>query len=776
VRPLLTSVPGLHRALRSPGAWAALGLLLLALYALPELIGRRADADAPIDASSLSLRGFESDATGALRAVAAQGDLHEVGVPIALRRHRRHEIRFDVLRPAQSPVRLHVDFYAEGYDRSRHERVLEIGTASVGARMRLRIDSGRSPERALLRFFYQGPPGLVLANVHFREVSWLRSAYDALTLGLAVAALLLAGWLAIVRQTLATGATAPDSERSPAPQPLAALLAIYLAMAVGHFAVFLLTPYWSGDEARYRGVAAALWQWGRPAPIGVDVFHMPVDLPSNLYPYLVSVAFAAGDGFYALIRLINALVMCTVVFPTFWIGRRHLSDRAALFVAALAAATPFVNLGAYVVTEVLFYPCYVAAAWLAIESLSRPRPLGWAIALGATAAVALCARPNGVVILPAFFLCCAWIAVRRGTLAELLRRPVWLAAPAAFLPAYLALQWLTRVEQIGSTGFYATHLAQWTELLQFLRRDPGGTLDLALGHLTTLSIPYALPLALLLFCGLFPSARGSASTPSRERDAVLHVVAAVFFAALFALALVFTVTVVPFDLGGLGRWHSRYYFHAYPLLALSFAALLARGRDPAGRTAWIWVTVAVLLAANAWFIEARAASESPWWGSIADNMDVQWYLWGSLRKLRWPILTATLLLTWLWTRDSRWLRPAACALALVVLAVLNAGAARVMQIGRPVVPDPCGQVAASFLRLQPGTFGVLGTNREFWTGASFWNPYVPEFTLPLDHVPAHVADDSGSGPDFIVSDSAEPPGPRYAARLEAGSCRIYGRR
>jgi hypothetical protein len=182
-----------------------------------------------------------------------------------------------------------------------------------------------------------------------------------------------------------------------------------------------------------------------------------------------------------------------------------------------------------------------------------------------------------------------------------------------------------------------------------------------------------------------------------------------------------------------------------------------------------------MLAANGLFIDFRPGSQSPWWGSFADNMDVQWYLWGALRRFHWPILAATLLLTWLWTRESRWLRPASCALAVLVLTVMNAGAARVMQIGRPVVPDPCGRLAASFLRLQTGTFGVVGSNPDFWTGASFWNPYVPEFTSPLGEARIYTSPPSDPAPDFIVTDADHAPDARYSLRVDAGSCRIYGR-
>lgn len=751
----------LARAARTaPAALGALGAALLLLQLVVEAIERRIEWSAPLARERITVRGFELLPEGTLRGTPSPDGFHALETLIdfgRLGKLRDYDVRFDILDAASTNVVLRVDFFAApSYDGPAQERSREVGVESVGSRVALRINSGWVPRQAYLRLVYFGPPGLALGPIHFRPTPILLDALERGLHWVGLALLFAAGWLALTRRAEPGSPAGADVGMPHAAWPL---IAIYLATALGHVALHLFAPLWRGDELQYKSLAAALW-WLAPgealAPGRIDV---PIDLPGRLYPYLISPALAARGEFYGALRLINALVMSSVVFPTFAIGRRYLPRSAALFVAGLSAALPFAQLSAYAVTEVAFFPLYVTAAWLTLESVLAPRRLGWILALGCAAAIALCARPSGGVILPAFLACHAWGALRSGSVGELVRRPRWLLALAAFGPVFLGVQWLTGVEALASSGVYASTLDARPPLLE----STAGLLDLALGHLTTLSIPFALPLALL-----FHGAR------TRSGAEPLCIVAAVFFGALFALALGFTVLVSGTDLGGLGRWHARYYFAGYPLLLLAGAAVLAARPSVARRSVSVAAVVALLLAAHLGFMQLRPASQSVWFGALVDNMDVHWY--GISGGLRWLLLAATVLLTWLWHRGDDRLVPAATALAVLWIVVANQGTAVRMRIGDRLAPDPCGRLTTSFLELRPGSFAIVGSDPRFREGAMFWTPYLPSFTGSAAEASRYLAGSSASDLDFIVTDGSDPSDPRFGLRVDAGPCRIYGRR
>jgi hypothetical protein len=116
------------------------------------------------------------------------------------------------------------------------------------------------------------------------------------------------------------------------------------------------------------------------------------------------------------------------------------------------------------------------------------------------------------------------------------------------------------------------------------------------------------------------------------------------------------------------------------------------------------------------------------------------------------------------------------ALATLWIGVANVGTLRTMYAAGRVAPDPCGQLATSFLELQPGTFAIIGATPAFRGGANFWSPYLPRFSGATDAGARYLAGPDAAGLDFIVSDQAKSPDPRFELRVDGGTCRIYARR
>jgi hypothetical protein len=351
------------------------------------------------------------------------------------------------------------------------------------------------------------------------------------------------------------------------------------------------------------------------------------------------------------------------------------------------------------------------------------------------------------------------------------------------LGTYVALKYSLDGRSIGEFGIYAG-IAERTEgPLSIIANNPIGIFHLIAGHLTTLSVPYALPIALMTFAIL--TKRGKLSNDDKFSDFLI--VASVFSLALFLLALIFTIGVSPFDLGGLGRWHSRYYFYFYPLVIIAGAVFAGRLRLPPSTNRFVVIVfVVLLLAFNVYFIKILGVSQDPWFGSIADNMDVQWYR--SAGQFYWLFIAFTLVLAWLWYKRSAYFMKGLVSFMFAWVIVANYGTMQYAGVGRGVqqaavelhhatdltLSAPCGALAANFLDHNPGRFIIVGDSASTMVNAAFWNPYIPEKTIVYNGGSKLLgAAEVGSAAEYLIVNGRISVDAAYRPLLSIGKCSIY---
>ena len=133
-----------------------------------------------------------------------------------------------------------------------------------------------------------------------------------------------------------------------------------------------------------------------------------------VYPLLLSPAyklFGSMIDVYHWARVINALVMCSVVFPTYLLARRVVRPGFALAAAALAVALPSTIYIGTLMTENAFYPDLHVARYALMLALEQPT-LKRQLVLLALCALAFLTRAQAVALFAAVLtapLALAWI-------------------------------------------------------------------------------------------------------------------------------------------------------------------------------------------------------------------------------------------------------------------------------------------------------------------------------------------------------------------------------
>ena len=152
------------------------------------------------------------------------------------------------------------------------------------------------------------------------------------------------------------------------------------------------------DEVIYAELAESLYREGR-----FEVLGEPADFLSLVYPSLVGPFLAVDDleRGYWWAKLVQALVMSLAAVPVYLWTRRLATAGWAVVAAALTVAIPGLAYSGLLMTEVVFYPVTVAAAFAMAMVLEGPTA-GRMLFLVAAVAVAALTRLQLFVLVPVF--------------------------------------------------------------------------------------------------------------------------------------------------------------------------------------------------------------------------------------------------------------------------------------------------------------------------------------------------------------------------------------
>ena len=328
------------------------------------------------------------------------------------------------------------------------------------------------------------------------------------------------------------------------------------------------------DELYYERLAISVAQTGSLLP---RLHGEVVPNVSQLYPALLSLVYGNGDVPASLIdaHRLNAFVIASAAIPSFLLARRARAERpAALVVAALSVAVPWIVLSSFLLTEVVAYPAFCWALVAIAFAVERRSALADAVALAAIA-VAVLARVQFVLllaVLAAAVITDAFLESGGGGGAgrRLLRRHVLLGVLAVSLAVVVGA---------AATGEASRVLGSYAVAVDGLRFD-ADLLRLTAQHVAVMALALALLPFLVGVEWLMGHVRASAGAGERA-------VAVVGCATILLLS----VQVASFNQRfGAGEVKDRYLFYIVPLVLVGVARAFETGRRPR------WWSVAALAA------------------------------------------------------------------------------------------------------------------------------------------------------------------------------------
>lgn len=319
-------------------------------------------------------------------------------------------------------------------------------------------------------------------------------------------------------------------------------------------AVEVPVPWIAPDEMVYGLLGRSLWLHG-----SLSILGGPTPYYSLLTPLLAGfplAAFGLGTG-YDLLQGLQAFVMSLAAVPVYLWARTLVPRRSALTAAALTLATPVLAYSGLVMTEVLFYPLLVTAAWAGAAAIARPTRHNQLVLL--VAFVAVCAtRIQAIVLVPAL-------------------------VTAALLDAWLARSWGRLRRQVPAAVGLCVLLAGWAV---WRLASGGGALG---GYDVVASTSYSVGAAarfvlyhgasLLILCGLFPLAALGVELVEALRRGEQDESVRAYLAVAASLSVWVVVEVGVFASRYSDRIVERNLIGLAPVLFIGLVLWLARGPD-----------------------------------------------------------------------------------------------------------------------------------------------------------------------------------------------------
>jgi len=456
-------------------------------------------------------------------------------------------------------------------------------------------------------------------------------------------------------------------------------------------------------------------------------------LPSWLYLWLFRASSACGDGFLECVRIGNLAFFMGAAPFVYLIARRYCGQPAAFLVAVLSTVAPLNSYVAYFMPEAMYYFGFCVLSWVALQGRDW-RPSGQALACGAVLGLMSLVKVHALFLLPSL---CLYLLLDNharggGWLLRGLAMAV-LAVVTAFALKF-GLGWVF-AGKAGLTifGYFYESTRLASDRLALL---VAATVS-ARGHLMTLALMYALPLALLVCAPLGYLLRGRGERdPADARRHLLHLYTILMLGAAAGLAIVYTAGLhVPGSREGF-RLHMRYYNFVFPLLLVVAAASMA-GRDTprTALPAWLRWGAAALLALVLVVALSRLQGYTM---NVVDGPDVYGFnLAGRGFRL---VLALQLLVLLAWAARLRAAPLLYLCLALpAAYFVSQVGLERQLASTRPATPT---DVAARYVHAvvppnERSQVVIVGVDLSLMIRAQFHLDHPDSTTMMLDFGPVH---------------------------------------
>ncbi len=639
-------------------------------------------------------------------------NFHEINSLLNIKKQTDYLVEYKINKGPGPNIKISTDLFSEKYDNIAQEFTINTKDGARELSVSKVINSGDSPNQAYLRIFYQGTGELKISSIRIKKIPKFVKYLDQIALSLFI---LLFYYLIRINYKLIIEMTDEIIKKYKTKTVhifrdfnINFLIMTYFLLVMLRFLLYSITPYWGGDEYLYKMIGNAIWM---DIHLSGEMIGIPPNAPNYMYPWIISVSNNFPGASYEVVRLINSLVINLCIFPAYLIARKYVDSKYAIAAGISSALIPFINIGAYAVTEVLFYPLflYFLKIYICEDYTKKITWIKSAIVISLLMQVKIMA----FIIYPAIVMSELLVSIKNKSINfNLIYK--FISIGLIIYITNLLMNWILGVGDVGGVGMYGGVLSTISESIQLVLNNKQGFLNLIAGHISIIYIPYALIVIYALF--------NYYEEKNLNELTKLQSVIASFTFIMIGFTVAFTISVSPFDLGGFGRWHSRYYFYLYPIFIIYIFIALKNNIIVKNKIQFIIVFISISLI-NYYFINIFNALGNEWFGSTVDNIDIQWY---RLYKNIFILFTISyVLIAFLYLKNSKIASIFYLITLFVFIIISNKANWSLSGVGNGDGESKCSQSLKGFLKKNDDRYVVIASDRGKLVEIAFWQNIIP---------------------------------------------------
>lgn len=395
------------------------------------------------------------------------------------------------------------------------------------------------------------------------------------------------------------------------------LLCIYMISVIIRFFIGIMEkePRIMGDELSYTAMAYNFFKTGNF--YSIKNYGVATNIPNVLYQFIISFAFYFEENFYIIIKLINSLLISSIILPGYMLLKEYMSENKAILYASITLLMPFNGISSLAMAENLFLPLFAISFYFSYKLITEYKNR-YIFFSSFSIALLYLTKPHAIALILALIgtTCIIFMyniihknVTNQKKIIINVGKVIIGIIVILFSITFLIKGEISVEALLGSYKISISNNSTVYPVKDFFK--------MVLAHITIISILYFIPITVCIYS--FISGLRKKNIVN-ENKFILSTLSLLTFCAFLAMTIKFTVSIYSEE--HFLRLHVRYYYSTF--LCLYYTTVCFINEIKLNKISKVLAILGFTLIIIINYFYSLPTYASPW-ATLSDNMDAYWF-------------------------------------------------------------------------------------------------------------------------------------------------------